>query len=101
MFIDDEIEVHFAKKPGPPTSFIWRGVEYRITEIKSVKRMLDFQRDWWRRRHRDYYLVKACPRHSLGQGSGDKSGKDAEETFEIYFHRGYGRRHWVLYKRLE
>jgi len=84
-FIDDEIEVHFAKKPGPPTSFSWRGMEYKITEIKGMQRSLDFRKAWWQRRHRDYYVVKT----------------DTGETFEIYFHRGPGRRYWVLYKRLE
>jgi hypothetical protein len=84
-FIDDEIEVHFVKKPGPPTSFIWRGMEYKITEIKDMRRSLDFQKAWWQRRHRDYYVVKT----------------ETGEIFEIYFHRGYGRRYWVLYRRLE
>jgi len=84
-FIDDEIEVHFAKKPGFPTSFIWREMEYKIIEIKDMRRILDFRKAWRQRRHRDYYVVKA----------------DTGETFEIYFHRGPGRRYWVLYRRLE
>jgi len=84
-FIGDEIEVHFAHKPGPPTSFIWRGTEYEITEIRDVRRALDFQRAWWQRRHRDYYVVKA----------------HTEEVFELYFNRGPGKKYWVLYKRLE
>jgi hypothetical protein len=32
-FIDEEIEVRFAQKPGPPTSFAWQGREYEIVEI--------------------------------------------------------------------
>jgi hypothetical protein len=83
-FIDDEIKVQFVKKPGPPPSFIWRGMEYKIAEIKDMRRVLDFREAWWQRRHRDYYMVKT----------------DTGETFEIYFHRGPGRRYWVLYKRL-
>lgn len=83
-FIDDEIAVQFVKKPGHPASFIWRGAEYKIAEIKDVRRVLDFREAWWQRRHRDYYMVKT----------------DTGEAFEIYFHRGPGRRYWVLYKRL-
>ena len=81
-FIDEEIEVRFAQKPGPPTSFIWHGREYGILEIEKAYRRLDFKRAWWRRRHRDYYQVKT----------------DTGQVFEIYFHRGPGKRYWVLYK---
>lgn len=83
-FIGDEIEMSFAKKPGPPTSFIWRGKQYEIAEAKKVRRILDFRKPWWQRRHRDYYVVKA----------------QTGEVFEMYFHRGPGRRYWVLYKKL-
>jgi hypothetical protein len=34
-FIDEEIEVHFAQKPGPPTFFVWQGREYRIVEMRG------------------------------------------------------------------
>lgn len=81
-FIDAEIEVRFAKKPGPPSAFVWQGQEYRIEAILSRQRRLDFRRAWWARRHRDYYTVRV----HTGQ------------IFEIYFHRGPGRKHWVLYK---
>ena len=84
-FIDEEIEVSISQKPGPPTSFVWRENEYKITEIRQMRRVLDFKAAWWRRRHRDYYVVKT----------------DAGEAFEIYFHRGFGRRYWVLLRRLE
>ena len=84
-FIDDEIKVHFTKKPGIPTSFTWRETEYRIVEVKDARRSLDFREAWWRRRHRDYYVVKT----------------DTDETFQIYFNRGPGRKYWVLYRRLE
>jgi hypothetical protein len=83
-FIAEEVEVHFRDKPGPPSSFTWRGREYKITEILSVRQKLDFKRAWWRRRHRDYYLVKT----------------EAGQIFELYFHRGPGRRYWVLYRGL-
>ncbi len=35
-FIDEEIEVRFAQKPGPPTSFVWQGREYEIVQIESA-----------------------------------------------------------------
>ena len=82
-FIGDEIEVQFARKAGPPTSFIWRGTTYEIAEIEQTSRALDFRKRWWRRRHRDYYLLKT----------------ETGETFQLYFHRGPGRRYWVLYKK--
>ena len=84
-FISEEIEVRFTEKPGPPTSFVWRGVEHAITEIEDMRTVLDYQKTWWLRRHRDHYVVKT----------------DTGEAFRIYFHRGPGRRYWVLYQRLE
>lgn len=83
-FIAEEVEVRFAEKPGPPSSFIWKSTEYKIMEILSARRQIDRRRAWWRRRHRDYYLVRT----------------DTGQIFELYFHRGYGRRYWVLYKEL-
>lgn len=83
-FIDDEIEVRFAQQPGPPSSFLWRGREYHITAIYETRRRLDFRKAWWARRHRDYYVVQT----------------DTGELFELYFHRGPGKRHWILYRRL-
>lgn len=81
-FISEEVEVRSQEQPGPPAAFIWRGQEYKIAEVLSSRRELDFKRAWWRRRHRDYYLVRT----------------DDGRTFELYFHRGPGRRHWVLYR---
>lgn len=81
-FISEEIEVEFSDKPGLPEKLLWRGKEYKIVEIKGVRRFLDLKKPWWRRRHRDYFRVKV----------------ETGETFEIYFHRGPGRQYWVLYK---
>ena len=75
-FIDEEIEVRFAQEPGPPTSFLWQGKEYEIVEVERQYRRLDFKRAWWRRRHRDYYRVRT----------------DTGQVFEIYHHRGPGKR---------
>jgi len=84
-FIDEDIDVRIAEKPGPPTSFVWRGAEYVIAEIVQQHTQLDLQAAWWKRRHRDYYVVRTA----------------TGETFEIYFNRGPGRRYWVLYRRLD
>jgi len=84
-FIGEEIEVRFRKRPGPPTSFIWRGVEYKITEILGRRLALDRGRAWYRRKHRDYYTVAT----------------DTGEVFKIYRHRGPGRRYWFLRMKVE
>ncbi len=83
-FIAEEVEVQIEGKPGLPSSFIWSGQEYKIAEVLSARRELDLRRAWWRRRHRDRYLVRTT------------DGR----TFELYFHRGPGRRYWVLYREL-
>lgn len=83
QFIAEEVKVREAG-PGEPVSFLWRGQEYRIVEVVGVKRHLDFRRPWWQRRHRDYYRVRT----------------DTGQTFELYFHRGPGRKYWVLYKEV-
>ncbi|MGB9757531.1 MAG: DUF6504 family protein [Candidatus Bipolaricaulaceae bacterium] len=84
-FIDVEVEVKFAQKPGPPTSFLWEGREHKIVEILEHRRVLDFKRAWWQRRHRDWYKVRTA------------EGR----IFELYFHRGPGRPYWVLLRELE
>lgn len=83
-FIGEEVEVRFGERPGPPISFIWRGREHRISEVLEVRRELDFRRAWWCRRHRDIYRVRT----------------EQGRSFELHFHRGPGRRHWVLYREL-
>jgi len=85
-FIGGEVEVHFERKPGPPSAFVWQGQEYRIAEVLETERELDFKRSWWQRRHRDRYVVRT----------------DSGRIFELHFHRGPGRKYWVLYlERLE
>ncbi len=84
-FIGDEIEVRRQGAGGPPASFVWRGTEYDVAQVRRKWRKLDFRRSWWQRRHRDHFVVRTT----------------SDEVFELYFHRGPGRRYWVLYKRLE
>lgn len=83
-FIGEKIEVNFDRKPGPPTSFVWRERKYIIEEVVDHRLQLEFSKRWWQRRHRDYYQVKTT--------EGD--------LFEIYFNRGPGKRYWVLYKTI-
>ena len=83
-FIGEKIEVNFDRKPGPPTSFLWRNRGYIIQEVVDHRLHLDFGKRWWQRRHRDYYRIKTTD----------------GELFEIYFNRGPGKRYWVLYKTI-
>ena len=84
-FIDEEIDVRFEKQPGPPTGFRWRGEDYVIDEILQTRQNLDFHKNWLKRRHRDFYIVRVA------------SG----EVYEIYRHRGPGKRYWVLLKETD
>jgi len=84
-FIGEEIKVHFERMPGPPICFTWGGAEHRIDRVVRAWRQLDFQRPWWRRRHRDHYVVET----------------ETGELFELYHHRKPGRSQWVLYRRLK
>jgi hypothetical protein len=82
-FIDEEVEVRVGDF-GRPLSFVWRGNAFEVVEVLRSWRKLDLKRAWWRRRHRDHYLVRV---------SGGR-------VFELYFHRGPGRRFWVLLREL-
>jgi hypothetical protein len=84
-FVGEEIEVGFDRKPGPPSSFVWRGAVHRITCIEARRQVLDFSRPWYRRHHRDHYVVQT----------------DQGLHCRIYFNRGPGRRYWVLYEIVE
>jgi len=84
-FVSEEVQVTRRERGGPPESFVWRGQDYRVARVKRRWRQVDFRRQWWRRRHRDHYVVET----------------DSGEVFELYFHRGFGRRCWVLYRRAD
>jgi hypothetical protein len=84
-FVSEEIEVTRDGRGGPPASFVWRDKEYRVARIKRRWGQVDMRRQWWQRRHRDHYVVET----------------ESGELFEIYHHRGFGRRYWVLYRRVE
>lgn len=78
-FIDEEIEVQTGEF-GRPCAFVWRGKVFKVAELLEVRRRLDLKKAWWRRRHRDHFRVRTT------------DGR----VFELYFHRGPGRRYWVL-----
>lgn len=84
IFVSEEIEVYFACKPGPPTSFVWRGKTFKIVKCKFQGRKLDFGKRWWQRHHKDYYIVE----------------DERRNIFQIYYNRGPRRRYWVLLKIL-
>lgn len=82
-FIDEQVEVE-SEGFGVPRAFVWQGERHEVVEVLSVRRRLDFKRAWWRRRHRDYFRVRT------------REGR----VFELYHHRGPGRRYWVLLQEL-
>jgi len=82
-FIDEQVQVEVGEY-SLPKGFIWRGEKFEVAEILSFWRKLDFKKAWWRRRHRDYYRVRTV------------DGR----VFELYRHRGPGRRYWVLLREL-
>ena len=84
-FIGEEVEARFETRPGPPSSFVWRGVEYKVAHVESARTRLDFQKSWWRRRHRDEYTVKL----------------ESGEVCKLYFYRGGGDKSWVLHEIIE
>jgi hypothetical protein len=83
-FIGEEVEVRIERRPGPPSSFVWRGAEYKVAEVESAATILDFQKSWWRRRHHDDYTVKT----------------EKGEVFKLRSYRHGGTRQWVLILRL-
>ncbi len=82
-FIDEEIRVEVAEF-GVPVRFVWRGEAFEVEEVISARRSIDLKRAWWRRRHRDHYRVRTS------------DGR----IFDLYFHRGPGRRYWVLLREI-
>lgn len=83
-FIGDQIAVR-CEAGGRPVSFTWGGAEYKIAEIEAMRRLIDHRKPWYRRRHRDNYVVRT----------------ESGEAFRLYFNRGPGRKYWVLQERLE
>jgi hypothetical protein len=85
--IAEEIEVEFARKPGPPTSFTWRDKIYPIKRVLHTWVDTKFgtmeKGRWWQRRHRTYYHVLT----------------EAGEEFEFYQDRGK-KYVWILYRQL-
>ncbi len=84
-FIGEEVKVRIDRPPGPPSAFTWRGVQYEVAEVLTKRTVLDLQRTWWRRRHRDECTVRTT------------SG----EVFVLHAYRESRKRSWMLYERLE
>ena len=84
-FVGEEIEVRLEGEPGQPAWLVWRGEEHAVREIISRWQKLEMgKRPWYSRRHRDHYVVRV------------ESGR----IFELYRHRGPGKRYWVLLREL-
>ena len=90
-----EIEVTIDSEVKSPTSFHLGDHEYIISQIIEAWHDYGFgrsplrHRNWWQRRHRNYYRVKTTQ----------------DEVFEIYYDRGTSLKHperkkWFLYRQL-
>ena len=95
QFFSREIEVKVNGEVRVPTSFRLGDREYIISQVIDAWHDYGFgrsplrHRNWWQRRHRNYYRVKAT----------------RGEVFEIYYDRGTslshpGHRKWFLYRQL-
>jgi hypothetical protein len=82
-FIGERISVEVADLEKP-TSFTWRSRQYKIIEINASTRRLDLRSTWYRRKHRDYFIVEV----------------ESGERFEMYRHRVPGKPYWVLTRQL-
>ena len=82
-FIGERIYVEVADLEKP-TSFTWRSRQFKIIEITASTRRLDLRSTWYRRKHRDYFIVQV----------------ESGERFEIYRHRVPGKPYWVLTRQL-
>jgi hypothetical protein len=84
QFISEEVAVEREGPMGYPLAFTWQGKEYPVQEVEKYWRHIDRRSAWWMRHHRDHYIVRT----------------PEGERYHLYYHRGFGRRHWVLYRKL-
>ncbi|MHA2426845.1 MAG: DUF6504 family protein [Candidatus Hermodarchaeia archaeon] len=83
QFIGERIDVEVIELEKP-VSFTWRNQQYKIVEIEASNRRLDLRSTWYRRKHRDYFIVQV----------------EEGRRFEIYRHRVPGKPYWVLTREL-
>ncbi|MBE7560074.1 hypothetical protein HS125_14505 [bacterium] len=84
-FISEEVEVEIGPQPGIPAGFTWRDRRFVVARVLAHQLRLDHERRWYRRRHRDWFVVQT----------------ETGEFFKLYRHRGPGRSYWVLYEELD
>lgn len=82
-FIGDRISVNVSNLEEP-ISFTWRNRTYKITKIEASTRRIDLRNAWYRRKHRDYFVVQV----------------ETGQLFELYRHRVPGKPYWVLTREL-
>ncbi|MFX0168928.1 MAG: DUF6504 family protein [Candidatus Hodarchaeota archaeon] len=82
-FIGERISVEMEDLEKP-VKFTWRNREYIIREIIASNRRLDLKTTWYRRKHRDYFIVIV----------------ESGERFEIYRHRVPQPSYWILSRQL-
>jgi len=89
-FIDEPIRVESEARTRQPKSFAWRGAQYVVAEVVQawqdwrVPEFAAHARGWLHRRHRNCFVVRTT----------------SDETFELYLDRGFGKRDWVLLKKI-
>lgn len=113
-FYADEIEVHFdeepvlEKKPGVPSSFVWRGREYAVAELLMEwhdYRVRGKTKAFYKKERGSYWVKRGARQGSWGVGRDYYRVRTASgETFEIYYDRApKGRKsigQWVLSRRI-
>ncbi|HBQ93696.1 MAG: hypothetical protein M1294_01705 [Firmicutes bacterium] len=80
-FISEEVIVQ-QDSEGSFVAFQWRNQIYRIIEVLSDYRRVDFKSRWWLRRHQRRLVIRT----------------DEGRFFELYAER---RGLWILYRELD
>jgi hypothetical protein len=110
-FIGEPIEVHFdkppalEKSPGPPDSFSWRGLEYRVIQVLSE--WVDFQRQGRMARNmQPQHAAVAGRRGSWGVGKFHfQVITHTDQIFELYYDRApkdadHRKGEWFLFQEM-
>lgn len=112
QFVGEEITTTFdkspmlSKKPGPPSVFRWREVDFRITE--TISAWFDYDRKGRSAKNmREENLREAKRRGSWGVGRYYfRVRTNTERIFDIYYDRapkdaGDREGHWFLWREME
>jgi hypothetical protein len=111
-FIAEEIEVTLdhppilAKKPDPPSGFIWKGENFRVVEV--ISRWFSYERKGRMAKNmKPEHLREARRRGSWGVGRFYfRVVTEADRIFDIYYDRapenaGDRKGHWYLWREMK